>query len=95
MQPSAVFNLKASVDIEIDRLKERIKSLEIVREADPAIFEEVLTLSREIWEEREIWVWLCKPNMLLEQKTPLETILNGGNEKVKTILLRIIHGVYS
>jgi uncharacterized protein (DUF2384 family) len=95
MQPETAPDFKASIQIEIDYLRERVAILERIQGMDVNLFGNVVMKTKQVWYEEDIvWKWLCRPLLRLGNKSPLEAVADGESSKVHEILNGIIHGIY-
>ncbi len=90
------------LDCEITQQETRLERLQTIRQAmvdDPAKFEPVLARTLRLWgegtDERDlVWNWLCKPLLRLEDRMPLEMVIEGRTEEVLRLISAIESGAY-
>ncbi|QRM35854.1 antitoxin Xre/MbcA/ParS toxin-binding domain-containing protein [Microvirga sp. VF16] len=81
------------IDRAIADLRERIAKLEALKGAEPEVME-TLAHVRRIWSDDRAWIWLLRHNTVLGG-SPIDLLLRGQVEPVRTLLVRIEYGIAS
>jgi hypothetical protein len=79
------------IDRAIADLRDKIEKLETLKGAELEVME-ALTHVQRVWSDDRGWIWLFRDNAVLGG-APIDLPRRGQVESVRTLLVRIEHGI--